>query len=134
MRLQAIEAQIALEAKLAAVRDLAVQLGQAQVQVAEKTLALLQSRYNAAADRQERLLKQTAAAEANRARRVADPLEQFRARCRSDLLILEAQVVKLEQALATSPAPSLDEQRSLADHARDDFARIKALLDDGRVS
>jgi potassium efflux system protein len=134
MRLQAIEAQIALEAKLAGVRELSVQVGQAQVQVAEKTLVLMQSRYNAAADRQEQLLQETAAAEASRARRAEDPLEEFRARCRSDLLILEAQVVKFEQALATSPAPSLDEQRSLADHAGDDFARIKALLDDGRVS
>ena len=34
----------------------------------------------------------------------------------------------------TSPPPSLDEQRNQADHAEADFARIKALLDDGRVS
>jgi potassium efflux system protein len=134
MRLQAIEVQIAMETKLAGVRELGVQVCQFQVQVAEKTLALMQSRYNEAADRQERLLKEKAAAEANRAQRSEDPLEQFHAHRRAELLDLEAQVLKLEQALATSPAPSLDEQRSLADHAAADFARIKELLDDGRVS
>jgi potassium efflux system protein len=134
MRLQAIEAQIAVETKLAGVRELGVQVCQLQVQVAEKTLALMQSRYNEAADQQERLLKEKAADEANRAQRSEDPLEQFRARRRAELLDLEAQVIKLEQALATSPPPSLDEQRSLADHAAADFARIKELLDDGRVS
>ena len=45
MRLQAVEAQIALEAKLAGVRELGVQVGHAQVQVAEKTLELMQTRY-----------------------------------------------------------------------------------------
>ena len=44
MRLQALEAQIALEAKLAGVRELSVQVGHAQVQVAEKTLELMQAR------------------------------------------------------------------------------------------
>src|SRR5262249_34919911 len=60
MRLQALEAQIALEAKLAGVRELSVQVGQAQMQVAEKRLALMQSHYRAAADQQERILKEKA--------------------------------------------------------------------------
>ncbi len=134
MRLQAVEAQIALEAKLAGVRELAVQVGQLQVQVAEKKLELMQRRYNAAAEQQERELKEKAAAEESKARRSDDPLERFRARRLADLLELEAQVVKLEQALATAPPPSLEEQRSLADHAERDFALIKQLLDDGRIS
>ncbi len=45
LRLQAIEAQIALEAKLAGVRELGMQVCHAQVKVAEKTLELMQSRY-----------------------------------------------------------------------------------------
>jgi potassium efflux system protein len=134
MRLKAVEAEIALEVKLVAIRDLGLQVGHVQVQVADKTLELLQSHYNAVADRQERLLKEKAAAEESKARRTDDPLERFRARRLVELLDIEAQVVKHEQALATSPSPSLEEQRSLADHAADDFARIKALLDDGRVS
>jgi potassium efflux system protein len=48
--------------------------------------------------------------------------------------VLESQVLKNEQSLATSPSPSLDEQRSLADRADADFARIKELLEDGKVS
>ncbi len=94
----------------------------------------MQSRYSAAAERQERALKEEAVAEENKARRSDDPLERFRARRVSELLELEAQVVKHEQALATSPPPSLVEQRGLADRATEDFARIKQLLDDGRVS
>jgi potassium efflux system protein len=134
MRLQAMEARIALEAKLAGVREVSVQVGQAQVQVAEKALELMQSRYSAAAERQERLLKARAADEENRAEHSRDPLEQFRARRRADLLALEATVIKHEEALATSPPPSLDEQTGLADRAAFDFARVKELLDDGRVS
>ena len=134
LRLQAIEAQIALEAKLAGVRELGLQVCHAQVKVAEKTLELMQSRYTSLAEQQERILKEKAAVEENKSRRSQDPLERFRAHRLAELLDLEAQVVRLEQVLATSPPPSLDEQRSLADHAAADFARIKELLDDGRVS
>ena len=134
MKLEAIEAEITLEAKLAGVRELGVQLGQAQLQVAQKRLELMQARYSVAADQQERMLREKAAAEENTARRSDDPLERFRAQRRADLLGLEARVVKHEEALATSPPPSLDEQRGLADRAALDFARVKELLDDGRVS
>jgi hypothetical protein len=134
MRLKAVEAEIALEARLVGVRELSLQVAQAQVQVAEKTLELMTLRYSAAADRRERFLKEKAAAEESKARGSDDPLERFRARRLAELLDIEAQVVKHEQALATSPSPSLEEQSSLADHADKDFTQIKALLDDGRVS
>jgi potassium efflux system protein len=94
----------------------------------------MQQRFSAAAAQQERLLQEKAAAEERMARRSDDPLERFRARRRADLLDLEAKVVKHEEMLATSPVPSLEEQSSLADHAATDFTRVKALLDDGRVS
>jgi potassium efflux system protein len=134
LRLQVIEAQLALEAKLKGVRELSIQVCLARIQVAEKTLELMQQRYRMAVDLKERELKAKAAHEEKTAMRSEDPLERFRARRLAELLELEAQVVKNEQALATSPSPSLDEQRSLADHADADFARIKELLDDGRVS
>lgn len=134
IRLQAAEAEIALESKLAGVREVELQVAQAQVRLAERTLEVMQGRYSVAAEQQEEALKQKAAAEENRSRVANDPLERFRAGRVATLLELEAQVVKLERALATNPPPSLEEQRGLADHAAADFARIKDLLDDGRVS
>jgi potassium efflux system protein len=134
LRLQVIEAQLALEIKLASVRELSAQVCQARIRVAAKTLELMQQRYRAAAELQERDLKTKAAHQENTARRSEDPLERLRARRLAELLELEAQVIKNEQALATGPPPSLDEQRSLADHAEADFARTRQLLDDGRIS
>ena len=133
-RLRAVEAQIALETRMAGVREWMIQVAQAQEQVASRTLALLQSRYSDAAEQQERALKARAAAEEKAALRADNPLERYRARRRAELLDLEAQVVKHEQALATSPSPSLPEQLALADRAGHDFERVKQLLDDGRVS
>ncbi len=134
LRLRAIEAEIALEAKLAGVRELRLQVDHAQIQVLEKALGLMQERYRASAERQEHELKEKAAHEENTARQSEDFLERFHAHRLADLLELEAQVVKNEQAEVASPPPTLDEERSRADHAEADFARIKALLEDGRVS
>ncbi len=134
MQLRAAEAEIALESKLAGVRELELQVVQAQVRLADRTLEVMQARYNTAAEQQEAALKQKAAAEESRSRIANDPLERFHAGRVALLLELEAQVVKLERALATNPSPSPEEQRGLADHAAADFARIKDLLDDGRVS
>ena len=134
LRLQVLEAQLALEPKLAGVRELTLQVYQARIQVLNRALVQLQQRYRAAAEQQERELKEKVAHEENTARRSEDPLEWFRANRLADLLKLEVQVVKNEQAEATSPPPSLDEQRSLADHSEADFARVKELVADGRVS
>ena len=68
------------------------------------------------------------------ARQSKDPLEQYRARRRADLLELEARVIKNEQAQAAGTSPSLGEQRNLVYCAEADFAEIKQLLDDGNVS
>jgi potassium efflux system protein len=134
LRLQVIEAQIALETKLKGGRELSIQVCKARIHVLDRTLELMQQRYRAAAEIRERDLQAKAAREADTARRSADPLERFRARREAELAELEVQVVKYEQILATSPSPSLFEQRSLADHAQADLARVKELLDDGRVS
>lgn len=79
-------------------------------------------------------MNQAAANEKNKAQSSDDPLERFRARRTAELLEQKMQVLKYEQALATSPSPSFEEQRELADHADKDFAQIRELLDDGRVS
>ncbi len=116
------------------VRELKLQVYQARVQVLERALELMQQRYRVFAERQERELKEKAAHEEDMAWQLEDPLERFRAHRLARLLELEIQVVKNEQAEATSPPPSLDEQRILADHAETDFARVKELVADGLVS
>jgi hypothetical protein len=134
LRLQVIESQISLEAKLAGIRELEAQVGHVQIQLAERALAQMRTHFRAESDKQESDLTRAAANEKNKAQSSDDPLERFRARRTAELLELEAQVLKNEQALATNPSPSFDEQQSLADHADKDFAQIRALLDDGQVS
>ncbi|HKI21430.1 MAG TPA: small-conductance mechanosensitive channel, partial [Isosphaeraceae bacterium] len=134
LRLQVIEAEIGLEVKLAEVSELTLHVCRAHIKIAEKTLEQMRARYRVAAENHDRDLKQAAAKEESKARSSDDPLERFRARHTALLLVLEAQVLKSEQAVATSPSPSLDEQRNLADHALRDSEQIKGLLDDGRVS
>jgi len=134
LRLQVIEAEIGLEVKLADVRELTLHVCHAHIKIAERALEQMRARYRVVAEDQDRDLKQAAAKEESKARLSEDPLERFRARHTAELLVLEAQVLKSEQAVATSPSPSPDEQRSLADHALRDFEQIKGLLDDGRVS
>jgi len=134
LRLKVIEAQLILEGKLALIRELNVQVYRAHVQIAEKTLEPMHARYRVVAEAQERDLKRAKAREEQNARMSSDPLERFRARWTAELLGLEEQVIKSEQALAIVPAPSYEEQKTLADHAEIDFARITELLDDGDVS
>jgi potassium efflux system protein len=111
-----------------------LQLIDAHVQLATRTLERMQRRYGLFAALQERNLQQAAASEQKRADRADDPLEKYRARRRAELLELTAQVLKFENALTTNPTPSLDEQRTLADRADREFAEVRALIDDGKVS
>jgi small-conductance mechanosensitive channel len=134
LRLRVIEAQLALEAKLSEVRDQRVEVYRAHVQVVAKTLEPMQARYRVVAEDQERVLARAKADEDNTARSSDDPLERFRARRTADLLALETNVIRNERDLVISPAPSYEEQKTLADHADFDFANIKELLDDGKVS
>jgi len=134
LRLRSIEAELALERKMAGVRELNLQICQAQAQLAEKRRKLMEAHYKAVVERQEQELSRAAASEESKARRADDPLERFKARRTAEILAREALVVKSEQALATTPSPSPHEQRDLADHAEGDFAQIKHLLDDGDVS
>jgi hypothetical protein len=135
LRLQVLEAEIALETKLTDVRELDAKVCYAHIHLADKELAEMRARFSAESRKQESDLARAAADENSKAQSSATPpLERYRARRTAELLELEAQVLKYEQALATSPSPSFEEQQSLADRADRDFVRIKQLLEDGRVS
>lgn len=134
LQLRLKEAQLTLDRKIARVRDLNLQICQVQVQIMEKRRNRMEARYKAIVERQEQELSRAAASEETKARHADDPLEGFKAQRTAEILSLEALVVKSEQALATTPSPSLREQRELADRADADFAEIKQLLDDGDVS
>lgn len=134
LRLKVLEATRNRESSLVEVRQLNERVLESQLQVSGKLLQQMQQRYRILAESQERDLKRAAATEESKARRAEDPLERYRSRRLADLLELEAQVVKNEQALATSGRPSLEEERALADRSESEFAQIKQLLDDGEVS
>jgi potassium efflux system protein len=134
LRLQAAEAKLAREMKLAEMRRIRQLELEAHVQLSLRLLEHMQLRYRDLAEAHQRDLEQAASRQASLARQLGDPLEQYRARRQADLLELEARVVKSEQTLATGTVPGLEEQRALADRAQADFAEIKQLLDDGNVS
>jgi potassium efflux system protein len=133
-RLQGLEARITLEGKLAEVAEFQLRQANAHALLAKKTLDVMQARYRSAADRIEKALKQKAADEARRAAKANDPLERFRATRWAQLLRLEAQITQYKNAWGASPFPSLEEEKKEADAADTDFANIRKLLDDGRVS
>jgi hypothetical protein len=134
LRLKIAETKLARESSLADLRELHQHVLEAHVQVSRKLLDQMQRRYREVAELQQRALERAAATQENVARQSDDPLEQYRARRRAEILDLEARVIKNEQALAAGTHPALEEQRALADRAEADFAQIKQLLDDGDVS
>jgi small-conductance mechanosensitive channel len=133
-RLLAAEARLALETRRADLVEPHVQALEAHVALAARALERMQARYRSIAERQERDLKRAADVAQERAAKADDPLERYRARRSAELLDLEARAIKDEDALATSPPPSFEEQKGLADRAVEDFEGLKKLLDDGRVS
>jgi hypothetical protein len=134
LRLKIAETKLADEQALADVRKLRQRVLETHMQVTRKVLDQMQLRYSEVAELQQRALRQAAATQENMARQADNPLEQYRARRRAEILELEARVVKHEQALAAGTHPALEEQLALADRAEADFAQIKQLLDDGNVS
>jgi potassium efflux system protein len=132
-RLALLEAQLTYEAARPDLAALNLQVLEAHAQLAARTLDRIQRRYAVVTQAQEDKLKQDAIREQNRAANSDDPLEKYRARRTAELLELQALVLKIENPPA-SKYPVFEEQRSLADQAENDFAAIKALLDDGKVS
>jgi hypothetical protein len=134
LRFKTAENKLALEQAQADLRELSQQVLQAHMQVTRRLLEQMQLRYREAAENEQQALRQAAATQENMARQADDPLEQYRARRRAELLELEARVVKNEQTLAAGTHPALEEERALADRAEADFEQIKHLLADGDVS
>lgn len=133
-RLNKLEAEMAFEIKRAKCLVVQLQRAEAHMTVAERTLNLLRTRYKAASDQKESALKTAAAAQEQKAAKSLDPIERYRAKRSADLLELQAQITNYQNELATSPGFSLEEEKKLADAADTDFANIKKLLDDNRVS
>jgi hypothetical protein len=133
-RLKGLEARLTLETKRSELAVLNLQVLQAHVQVAQRTLDRLKTRYRAITARQELDLRRAAVAEKSRSKKVEDPIEKYRATRTSDLLELEARVVKSESAQAAGSPPTLEQQRALADTADNDLTNVKKLMDDGRIS
>jgi potassium efflux system protein len=91
-------------------------------------------RFQAVSEIQEQVLKRAAVSEEKRAAKAGDPLERYRARRNAELLDMEAQTVKFEQTFASNPRPFPEEQRKKTDLARENFERMKRLIQDGQVS
>ncbi len=134
LRLKIVETKLAEELAQVDVRELSQHVLEAHMQVSRKVLNQMQLRYREAAEQQQLALKQAAATQESMARQGDDPLEQYRARRRAEILELEARVVKNEQTLAAGTDLAPEEQHALADRAEADFEEIKKLLADGNVS
>jgi len=133
-RLLGQEARTALEVRRISIPELEKLFFDTHISLGSQFLALIQFRYQELARSLERDLKKNADAEQHLAARSNDPLERYQARCKAQLLELQAQVIKHENLLAASPAPSPEEQRALGDRAVTDFQSIQQLLEDGRIS
>ena len=133
-RLAEQEALLNLATARTQIDELSIQALELHVKLLNKSIQIMEARYRRLTDDQERALQQAAASEQKRSEQVEDPLEKFRARRGAELLELEARVLQLENALTTSPPPALEEMRTLADRARNDFEETKSLLADGRLS
>ena len=134
LHLRLIEAQLALEIRLSEVRELRAEVYRVHIKVATKTLEPMQTRYQRVIEEEQRNLTRKRTDQEEKARTSDDPLERFRASRTAELLALEAVVIRNEQDLVVSPSPSYDEQKMQADLADYNFANVKELLDDGKVS
>ena len=134
LRLQVIEAQLALEVKLADVRELSCTSVRPALQLAERTLERCgrgiarRPRTGARLEPQPRPTRKRRPRWSRRPAGTVPCPPQGRAAGPGGAGPQE------RAEPATSPSPSYEEQRTLADRAEIDFARIKELLDDGRVS
>lgn len=130
----ALRARVSLEIKRDKLAEQGQQVEEAHAKLASKTLEVMQSTYQTLSNNQQNTLKKAAANAQKRADLSNDPLDRYRARWTAQLLELQAQVLKNENALASSIPPTLEEQWSLANAADTDLGNLKNLLDDDRVS
>lgn len=128
LRLQIVEMKLARAGKLAEAAELNRRNWIAHVRFSHKLLERMQMRHRALTEADERELKRKAGAEEANAKRARDPVERYRAGRQAELLDLEARAVNMERELASSPSPSLEQQRGLANRAAKEFADVKELL------
>ncbi|AMV40621.1 hypothetical protein [Planctomyces sp. SH-PL62] len=134
VRSQVVERRLAQTAKLAEVAGVDRRRWIARVQLGRKVLEPMQARFRQLAEADERDLQRKASAEQAKADRSIDPIERYRAERLSELLDLEAAAIKAEQAATASVPPTLEEMRSQANIAEANFARIKGLIEEGRLN
>lgn len=135
LRLQLVEMKIARAGKLAEASEANRRNWIARVKFGRKLLDLMRERHAQLAAADERELKRKADAEEANAKAARDPVERFRAARLAELLELEARAVTMERELASTPSPSLEEQRGLANRAAKELADIKELFNgEGRLS
>ncbi|MHC5543763.1 mechanosensitive ion channel domain-containing protein, partial [Singulisphaera rosea] len=130
----ALRARVSLENKRDKLGEQGQQVEEAHATLAAKTLEVMQSTYQTLSNSQQSTLKKAAANAQKRADLSNDPLDRYRARWSAQLLELQAQVLKNENALASSIPPTFEEQLSLANTADTDLENLKNLLADHRVS
>jgi len=134
LRLATQEAKITLESKYIDLIGVEELLYDAQIRRASKALALMQELHQALNKQQQTQLKKAANLEKDRATRTEDPIDKFKSRAKAILLEMEVQALRFEKDLASSPAPSLEEQTKLADRAVNELENLKKMLDDNLVS
>ena len=135
LRLQVVEMKLARAGKLAEAAELNRRNWIAHVRFGRKLLERMQMRHRTLTEADERELKRKAGAEEANAKRARDPIERFRAGRQAELLEQEARAVNMERELASSPSPSLEDQRGLANRAAKEFADVKELFNgEGRLS
>lgn len=133
-RLKAIEAQLAIETAKAANAELRLQVLEARRELAKRTLAPMQARYQTQLDRRQAQISRDARSQQAQASRALDPLEKLRASWAAQLLEIQGQVLKDEGALADGqPNAALQEQTALAERAVEDFEQLKQLVEGGRA-
>lgn len=132
-RLKTIEARITSENARVAHSDLRLQILEARVNLAKRTVAAIQPNYQAVVDHRRKQVREDAVSEKVRAAQSHDPLERLRARQSAQLLELKELVLKDERALADRhPILSPQDQTALADKAQEDLEQLKQLVEDGR--
>ena len=134
LRLRAMDLKIARTTKAAEAAAARRAAWIARQQLGRKRLEPMQARFRKVAEDDEREFKRQADAEQDKAKLLQDPLERYKAGRAAEHLGLKAVAVKFEQAATAGTTPSLEDQRGLAARASANLARIKPLLDEGRLS
>ncbi|WP_165072786.1 coiled-coil domain-containing protein [Paludisphaera rhizosphaerae] len=134
LRLQIVEKKIARTAKQVEIAAADRKRWIARVKIGNKTLEPMQKRFQRLSDEDEKDLQRKAKAEQSKASIAQDAIERYRAERLGELLDLEAQVVRAEQAAVVAMEPSLVDMTTQANIAQANFQRIKVLVEESNLS